>query len=493
MDGQDSTTKAQELHLLIQQRLVEELSASERRYRELVESVREVVFKCDIESKITFLNHAWQEILGYPVKDCVGHSVGEYMLEGDRDSGLLLLGGDSSGGGAASEASRELRFVRSNGEPVWLMLSVRDVENEGRVGSLHNIDQRKRAEQALKEINEQLEFRVEQRTAELADSNRRLGSEVEERKRAQEELNRAFSKLKETQESLLRAERLAVVGETSGRVAHEVLNPITSIFSRVEHNIDQWKEFKEALDSTREIVGDWQTEYQSGGFSEYLGTQNDDGTKYGDEDFKLLNSLIDNALSFQGSREEDLKFVHKQLQRVIKIINTLRESVRTQRSVKKVNIALPIEEALDALEDSLKKRKIEVVKTIPSDLPLILADESEMIQVFSNIYRNAMQSIEEKKEHGGVLSTTLSLNGETIEIRIRDTGTGIPEEVQGAIFNFEFSTKTRDQGTGLGLGISRRFVRECGGDLVLEKSTVGIGTTFLITIPTVKENHSSAS
>lgn len=483
MDDQESVTKAQELHLLIQQRLVEELSDSERRYRELVESIREVVFKCDIEGKITFLNRAWQEIMGHAVKDCVGHSMGEYMLEDDRDSGLLLISGASSEG----ETSRELRFLRSSGEPVWLMFSVRGVENQGRVGSLHNINERKRAEQALKEINEQLESRVEQRTAELAESNRKLAGEVDERKRAQEELNRAFVKLKEAQESLLRAERLAVVGETSGRVAHEVLNPITSIFSRVEHNIDVWKEFREILDSTREIVGDWQNEYQSGSFAGYLGTQNDDGTKYGDEDFKLLNSLIENAASFQNSREEDLKFVHKQLQRVIKIINTLRESVRTQRSVGKVNIASPIEEALETLEDSLKKRKIEIVKTVPPDLPLIMADESEIIQVFTNMFRNAMQSIEEKKQNGGILSTTASLNGETIEIRIKDTGTGIPEEVRDAIFNFEFSTKGRAQGTGLGLGISRRFIRESGGDLVLEESTVGLGTTFLITIPILKE------
>ncbi len=485
LNSGDDELRSQELHAQIQYRLIEELSASERRYRELVESVREVVFQCDRSGNITFLNRAWSEILGYPVDESLGRPLADFLLAEDREEGRAMLTG--SPGEENAHTGRELRFWRKDGSLMWLMLSVRTGDGDGRVGSLYNIDERKRAEEALQEAHDRLEVRVEERTAELSESNKKLASEIEERTRAQEELREAFSKLKQAQADLLKAERLAVVGETSGRVAHEVLNPITSVFSRVEHNLAQWDEFGETLTSAMEVVEDWGNEYRSGTFAQYLATQNDDGSSYGDEDFNLLAGILQNTMEFRGRREEDLRFINKQLQRVIKIINTLRESVRTQRSVTRVKIVGPVTEAQEVLEDSLKKRRIELRTAIPADLPDVMADESEMIQVFTNLYRNAMQSIEEKRQGGGRLDTVVAVNDGRIEVRLSDTGTGIAEKVRDSIFNFDFSTKGRDQGTGLGLGISRRFVRECGGDLVLEESAVGVGSTFLITIPVLRD------
>jgi signal transduction histidine kinase len=74
-----------------------------------------------------------------------------------------------------------------------------------------------------------------------------------------------------------------------------------------------------------------------------------------------------------------------------------------------------------------------------------------------------------------------------LEIRVSDNGKGIPLKNQGSIFDFDFTTKPKDQGTGLGLGICRRFVRENGGDLDIEESIEGKGTTFLATIPYINE------
>ena len=352
-----------------------------------------------------------------------------------------------------------------------------------------HIDQEENDEfgQLMGSFNVMTKKLVKERTAELSDINKNLNQEIAERKQAEEKLQSAFSKLKQTQEDLYKAERLALVGETSGRVAHEVLNPITSIYSRVENNIKQWQGFKKNLDGTAEIVNDWHNEYRSGNFLEYLTNTNDDGKPYGDEDFELLNNLTNKAVTFQQQRKGDLEFIYKQLNRVIKIINTLREAARTQRTIAKFNIGKTIDEAFEALEDSLKKRGIEFKKNIPPDLPTIEADETEIIQVFTNMFRNSMQSIDEKKQRGGIISTIAKINNGNIEVRIQDTGNGIPNEVQNSIFNFDFSTKDKDKGTGLGLGISRRFVRESGGEMTLEESTEKIGTTFLIKIPATKK------
>ncbi len=350
------------------------------------------------------------------------------------------------------------------------------------------IDQDEKDEfgQLMRSFNVMTKRLVAERTTELSDINKNLSQEVSERKQAEENLQNAFSKLKRTQENLLKAEKLALVGETSGRVAHEVLNPITSIFSRVENNIKLWHGFKNNLDCTAEIVNDWQNEYRAGNFAEYLTKTNDDGKAYGEEDFAILSNLTNNAAIFQQQREADLEFIYKQLNRVIKIINTLRESVRTQRTIVRFNLDKIINEAFEALEDSLKKRGIEFNKSVPTDLPAIEADEIEIIQVFVNMFRNAMQSIDEKEQRGGIISTAAKINDGNIEVRIQDTGNGIPKEVQNSIFNFDFSTKDKDKGTGLGLGISRRFIRENGGDMTLEESSEKIGTSFLITIPVAK-------
>ena len=120
-----------------------------------------------------------------------------------------------------------------------------------------------------------------------------------------------------------------------------------------------------------------------------------------------------------------------------------------------------------------------------------MADESEIVQAFTNLFRNAMQSLDEKQERNGFIETEVLVGDNVLEIRIRDNGTGIPEEAQRAVFSFDFSTKSKDQGTGLGLGISRRFVRETGGDLVLEQTVYGEGTTFVMTLPYLKDDMHS--
>ena len=214
---------------------------------------------------------------------------------------------------------------------------------------------------------------------------------------------------------------------------------------------------------------------------------------YGEEVFELLKKILDSEAAFQREREDDLKFITRQIQRVIKIINNIRGAVRQQRSIVELSLVDPIEEAYEVMEDSLVKRDIKVIKSLPDDLPTVMADENELIQVFTNLYRNAMQSIDEKKQRGGFIETTASVSGENIEILVKDNGNGIAKVDQGAIFNFNFSTKGRGEGTGVGLGISRRFVRENGGDIVLEESREGEGTTFLITIPFVQSEKTSAS
>lgn len=321
-------------------------------------------------------------------------------------------------------------------------------------------------------------------SANLTMANDMLGRQSSELHRKNREVQQAFDELRRAQEDLLQAERLAVVGETSGRVAHEVLNPVSAIMFRVENDLAKYPELQDTLLGLREIVGDWMRELKNGTFANYFTEKGEDGASYGEEDLSLVLGMADEFQRLSQERQENLQFIFKQVQRVVKIINTLRESTVTTRSISRFVVTAPLLEALDLLDDSLQKRRIAVRKNIPENLPLVDADLSELTQAFTNLLRNAMQSVDQKDQRDGMIVVDVrQKEDDVVEIRIKDNGKGIAAAMQASIFEQHFTTKGKKDGTGLGLGISRKFVRAYGGDLLLEESHEGEGATFLVTLP----------
>jgi PAS domain S-box-containing protein len=133
----------EEVEIGIQQRLFEELSLAERRYRELVENLRNIVFKCDRKGTLTFVNPAWADSLGYGLSDSVGRPFMDFVYAGDKPCGWRALFRE------AVQQPRRLRLFHAEGRVLWFELTVRTGEDGGGVGLLYDIDRQQEKEQEL--------------------------------------------------------------------------------------------------------------------------------------------------------------------------------------------------------------------------------------------------------------------------------------------------------------------------------------------------------
>jgi len=153
-----------------------------------------------------------------------------------------------------------------------------------------------------------------------------------------------------------------------------------------------------------------------------------------------------------------------------------------------VDVTNVVNESLGIIESEIRKRNIEVVRRFEDDLPPAYADERQLKQIFINIMMNGIQAMEEK----GTLTLEVKKSiprmhkgaeSDFLQVLIRDSGNGIPEDQIDKLFNPFFTTK--HDGTGLGLAIVHRIVEEHHGFIEIS-SKMGEGTVFTINLPSGK-------
>jgi signal transduction histidine kinase len=145
----------------------------------------------------------------------------------------------------------------------------------------------------------------------------------------------------------------------------------------------------------------------------------------------------------------------------------------------KVNLFKLVAETLKFVERQPMFRHITLANRVPLDLPAITADVNQLSQILMNLLLNAAQAT----PAGGsiTLSAGMEQSARIIELRVRDSGSGIPADILPHVFEPFFTTKC-GKGTGLGLSISQSYIRSHGGDIQLE-STPGTGTSVRVTLP----------
>lgn len=145
----------------------------------------------------------------------------------------------------------------------------------------------------------------------------------------------------------------------------------------------------------------------------------------------------------------------------------------------KVSLFRLVGETMKFVEHQPLFRNITLSNTVPLDLPPITADVNQLSQILMNLLLNAAQAT----PAGGsiTISAEMERAGASVELRVTDSGSGIPSDILPHIFEPFFTTK-RGKGTGLGLSISQSYIRSHGGDISVE-SVEGTGTTVRVNLP----------
>ncbi|MDN3512477.1 MAG: ATP-binding protein [Candidatus Jettenia sp. CY-1] len=242
---------------------------------------------------------------------------------------------------------------------------------------------------------------------------------------AYKKLGEKIQQLGETQERLIRSERLAVIGNMAAYIAHEIRNPLVTIggFARaILRTSDQNNQTRQSI----EVIV---------------------------EEVKRLEKILANIMDFSKPYEP------------VKILSQINEI---------------LENTCSLMEPYFKSGNIQLTKKLDTKIPKIIMDSTQMKQVFLNIIKNAVESMPD----GGMLTVETMPEGKYIKINIIDRGKGMTAKTMKNIFTPFFTTKM--DGTGVGLAVSQKIVDDHGGYIKVN-SALSEGTTFSIYLPVKKE------
>jgi len=299
------------------------------------------------------------------------------------------------------------------------------------------IKSRQRAEELLRHAHDQLEIKVQERTAELAKANELLKAEIAERIRTQEALQQA----KEAAEvaNLTKSDFLSMV-------SHELRTPLTSVIGFA-------KIINKKLDST---------------IFPQIAT----------EDKKILKAVkqVGDNIDIIVSEGERLTALINDVLDLAKL-----EAGKIEWKSEPISLAQIIEQAIAATSALFEAKKLKLFLEVEEDLPEIVGDRDRLVQVLINLISNAIKF----SEKGSVICRVRRTDN-AIALSIIDSGIGIAETDQSQVFE-QFrqigdTLTDRPKGTGLGLPICKQIVEHHGGIIWVE-SELGKGSNFSFTLP----------
>jgi signal transduction histidine kinase len=288
----------------------------------------------------------------------------------------------------------------------------------------------------------------------IAISNVELFKEVQERTH---ELSQSLDNLRTAQDRLVQTEKLASLGQLTAGIAHEIKNPLNFVNNFSALSADLVGELDEAL---APVALDQKTRLDVGELTQMLKSNLEKVVQHG----KRADSIVKNMLlhSREGTGERHSADVNALVQ---ESLNLAYHGARAEKPG--FNIALKHD--LDPNAGDLDLYPQEITRAL--------------LNLISNGFYAATQRKSEDETFKPLLTASTKNLGRSVEIRIRDNGTGIPPEVKGKMFNPFFTTKPTGEGTGLGLSMSHDIiVKQHGGRIDVETES-GVFTEFIITLP----------
>ncbi|HYD82174.1 MAG TPA: PAS domain S-box protein [Paucimonas sp.] len=415
-----------------------ELRSSEQRFSTIFESspIALAVTEALGNRVLRNVNHAFEKLFVRSRNAVIGKNTEElnlYCNPADRDMLLTELGSDG-----ADDRRHEIWMNRGDGSTVLVQFSGHSFEQEGErfnILAFEDVTDKRRIENEIRELNATLEERVVQRTEELQRANRELAN--------------ALQTLNVAQEELVRSEKLAALGSLVAGVAHELNTPIGNSLMVASTLVDQ----------TRLLT----TNYQSGN--------------------GLKRSVLENYIA-DANKAGDILI--RNLHRAANLVTSFKQVAVDQTSSQRRTFTLAemVSEIMLTLWPTLKKTAYKVEQQIADGLVLD-SYPGPLGQVIANLVNNALLHAFEGREAGTVTIRAQESGDGWIEMSVLDDGVGIPPANLNRIFDPFFTTKLGAGGSGLGLNITHNIVSGILGGRIRVQSEVGVGTTFILNLPTV--------
>ncbi len=526
--AEEELRKYQEhLEELVEERTAE-LRGSEERYRTLFDGVPIGLYRTTPAGQFVDANPAEVQLLGYPSReDLLATSTASlYADPEDRARWQALMERE----GIVRDF--EVQCRQHDGSVIWVNDTARAIKDErGQVlyyeGSLEDITERKQAEQELRKYQEHLEELVEERTAELRESEERYRTLFD---------GVPVGLYRTTPAGQILDANLAFV-QAAGYPDRESLSAVNTATFYVDPETQvRWK----ALMEREGVVRDFEAQIR----------QSDGTVRWMSDSARVVKDKQGQVLYYEGSTEDitERKRAEQELQQAKEAAEAANQAKSTflanmshelrtplnaiigfTRLVKRrskdtlpqkqldnldkvlvsadhllglINDVLdlskiearrtevqPVSFDLEPLVDAclltvrplVKTQKLRLVKVVEPDLPAVFTDQDKVRQILINLLSNAVKFTEQ-----GTITVSAKRQGEALVLAVADTGIGIPKEALQRIFEayqqVDTSTTRQYGGTGLGLSICLQLARLLGGDVTVE-SEAGVGSTFTVTLP----------
>lgn len=500
------------------------LAESEERYRDLFENANDLIQSIDAAGRFVYTNAKWKKIMGYSDEEIKNMNFLDIIKSDEADHLRELFKRLAEG---ISLDNVETTFITKEGKEINISCSISPKMEGGKFvasrGIFRDITEKKIVEKKLQAVLEELEKarnylekRVEERTAELAESEAHYHAIVEDQtemiKRALPDgritfVNEAFCRffgqrefnlvgkkfvpeiLEEDKKNAELSRRSLSKEKPAVTYEYRIIKPGGEICWLEWTDRGLYNEIGEL--SEMQSVGRIITERKE---AEKFSAIGQTATMVGHDLRNPLQVIINNVFLIKENLgalpeafvkelsktnlEEKLKIVEEQINYMNKIVSDLQDFARPlkpETAETKINSLIKETVATITLPANIK-----LTFNLSENLPVIFIDPALTKRVFTNLATNAIQAMTQ----GGELKISTFTRDESMYILFEDTGTGISEENLKNIFKPLFTTKSK--GIGLGLLASKRIIEAQGGKISVE-SLLQKGTTITIKLPLKKE------